>query len=497
MEQVSAEIQHGLLAMAPPDLAALVSAAEAQMVDQARVDPVAFAAYVLRDEETGRPIIPTEIHEEWQRLYTYSKRLLIWSHIEAGKTNQLSIARALFELGLDPGLRIVVVSNTDAQAQKICMTIAKYIERSEELHRVFPHLTWARGAPWTMHQLFVERPVNSKDPSVLTLGIHGNILGARIDRLFMDDLLDYENTVSPTQRADLIAWFQSTLEGRLTRRAKVCCIGTAWHREDIMHYFAGRPEWLAVRYPVVNDLGEPTWPQRWPVERIDEKRAILGPLEFSRQLMCVARSDEDARFKKEWINRGILRGDGKQLAWALESVPPGFSVYTGVDLSVGHKDSDLCCLFTICVHPNGDREVLNVESGRWAGPDIVDRIIDIHRRFQGIVVVENNGSQEFILQFTRERSAVPVRPYHTGAKVFNNAEFGIESMATEMANGKWIIPSDRGRCHPEIEAWISEMLYYDPRGHPGDRLMASWFAREGSRMSKPKVSVGRVDLMSR
>ena len=64
----------------------------------------------------------------------------------------------------------------------------------------------------------------------------------------------------------------------------------------------------------------------------------------------------------------------------------------------------------------------------------------------------------------------------------NHPQDGVEGIAAEMANSRWIIPCDtEGKPSPEIEAWIQEMLYYDPRGHTGDRLMASWFAREGSR----------------
>jgi hypothetical protein len=35
--------------------------------------------------------------------------------------------------------------------------------------------------------------------------------------------------------------------------------------------------------------------------------------------------------------------------------------------------------------------------------------------------------------------------------------------------------------HKEILDWISELLFFDPREHTGDRVMASWFAREGAR----------------
>jgi hypothetical protein len=126
----------------------------------------------------------------------------------------------------------------------------------------------------------------------------------------------------------------------------------------------------------------------------------------------------------------------------------------------------------------------------------VAKIIDHHRRFFSICVVENNAAQDFIVQFARGQFAVPIRPFTTGRNKAH-PEFGVESIAAEMAGGKWVIPNNEGRCTPEVDAWISEMLYYDPTAHTGDRLMASWFAREGARLGDAKVSGYALDLMSR
>lgn len=484
--------------LAPAQLKAALAQLDDLHCKMARKDPNAFMTYVLRDEESGQPILQSKIHQVWQQLIDQYRRVLIWSHVEAGKTNQVSIGRSIYELGKNQNLRVVVVSNTDGQAQKICLTVGKYITGSPQLARVFPGLQRDKGMPWTMHQLYVKRSSRAKDPSFQTCGIHGNILGARIDLLILDDLLDYENTLSQTQRNDLWNWFHATLEGRLTKNARVWCVGTAWHRDDFMHRISKTQSWKSVRFPVVDDKGNPTWPERWPAARIEEKRTILGPLEYSRQLLCVARSDEDARFKREWIDKCIARGEGKSMIAALAELPPGFSTYTGVDLGVRTKDgSDLTVLFTIAVHPNGDRQVLDCDSGRWSGPDIVKKIEEKHAAYRSIVIVENNAAQQFIVDFTKKTSAVPVRPYTTTGKVFRSYEFGMESMAVELANEKWIIPSRNGIVHPELDAWRTELLYYDPKTHPGDRLMASWFAREGAGQIKPKAQVGRIDLLRR
>ena len=464
----------------------------------ARVHPGHFNSYVLQDEQTGLPIECNQTHFEWADLLTRHKRCLIWGHVESGKSQQISIGRTLWELGRNPNTRVVVVSNTDSQAQAIVSTCARYIEGSERLHRVFPNLRRAKGQAWTRHALTVERVGTPTHPSLRSCGIHGNILGARIDRLILDDILDYENTTSETQRKDLQSWYSSTLGGRLTADASVWCVGNAWNVDDMLHQWAKTNTWACYRYPVISASGRLNWPERWSRERIERWKEEYGPLEFARQLLCVARSDEDSRFKRDWVYGCLLEMDGgEHMVWALQEIPAGCRTFTGVDLSTG-KARDLTVLFTIMVRPNGSRLVLSCESGKWGADEILANIKSAHERYRSIAIVENNAAQDYIVQMLRGQTSVPVIPYTTGAKVHRSPDFGIESMAVEFSNGKWEIPCGTGgRIHPELSAWMGEMLYYDPDGHPGDRLMASWFAREGASNPKKRGRVGRLDLVTR
>lgn len=437
------------------------------------------------------------VHCAWQQMISEHKRLVIWSHVESGKTQQISIGRVIWELGRNQSLRTAIVSNTQDQAIKIVRAVAKYIDQNPEVQMIFPELRAAD--PWTSTQLFVHRPVVSKDPSVQAFGVHGNVLGARIDLLILDDILDYENCRTPALRQDLWDWYHATLSGRLTRNARVVVIGTAFHPDDTLHRFGRQAGWHAVRYPVVDPkTGKPRWPERWPMSRINERREEDPTgIEFARQMLCQARDNTVARFKQEWINTALKKGEGKRLIASLESIPPGFRTYTGVDLGVQrHAAAGASVLFTILVHPNEDRELIGIEAGKWSGPEIINRIIDANRRYMSIIIVENNAAQDFIVQFAQASSAVPIKPFTTGRNKAH-PEFGVEALAAEMAGGKWIIPNTDGHTDPEVSAWISEMLYYDPMGHTGDRLMAAWFAREGSRMSQQVVEYGRLNLTAR
>lgn len=464
-----------------------------QVAAIARLRPDVFQQFILRDETSGSAIKLSPSHKEWHPLISKHDRLVLWSHVEAAKSQAISISRVLWELGNNRRLRCCVLSNTHGQAVKLVRAIANHIESNDRLHQVWrdfkPHV------PWTDSAITIARGEGVKDPSVQAMGMHGALLGARLDLVVVDDVLDYENTRTPEARQKTWDWFQSTVMGRLTEKARVIVVGTAFHPEDLLHRLAAQPGWVSKRYPVVSEAGEPQWPERWSLERVDRKRLELGPLEFSRQMLCLAYDDSAARFKKEWIDACLARGKDKEWGYALASVPLGCKVFTGVDLAVQqHAAADHTVLFTVLFYQNGDREILDIQRGKWSGPDIVTRIADTHKRYQGIIIVENNAAQKYLEQYTRDQG-IPVRGFTTGRNKAN-PDFGVESLAAEMSSGKWIFPC-RGGISRELGVFMSELLQYDPASHTGDTIMGCWFAREGARMSQPKAQQGRLNLLNR
>lgn len=491
------------LALYPERAEQFIRVAKEARKELARLDPSAFAEYVGRHEGTGARLRQAPLHREFQELISNNTRVVLWSAIEHGKSFQVSVLRVLWELGRNPNLRVVLVSNTEKMAAKWVRAQQQYLtgtgEAAEALREVFPHLR--PGKVWTSTAYNVARPFVSKDYSVQAIGVHGALLGARTDLLVLDDVLDYENTRTPDQRDNLKRWVRATLFGRLTAGSRVVCVGTAWTPDDLMHDLSVEDGWVAQRFPTIDEsTGEPAWPEQWPLDRIRERERLLGPLEAARQLHCKGRSDAESRFREDWIKACLARGDGRRLSTGLVAVPPGYRIITGVDLGTREsKKSDRTVLFTIAVHPDQTREVLEVLSGQWEAPEIIRRILSAHQRFKSLVIVESNAAQDFVRQFLVSKRAIPIWPFQTG-KNKHSPEWGVESLAVEMANGKWLIPSRGGQAATtEIEAWIKEMLFYDPNAHTGDRLMASWFAREGARAraNKGRAQRGTLNLRNR
>jgi len=472
---------------------------EAQKV-LARKSPLYFCPYVLKVEGTNTPIKLSGYHRQWHKMFMENDRIVIWSHPEGGKTWNL-IGYCLWRMGLNHNIRIAWASNTYGQAERPVKAIMQSLEQNVELKEVFPDLrpSTRRGDAFGVHALTIEREEVSKDPTLATCGAHGSILGARVDLLIIDDAIDFENTRDQTQRDKFAEWVSTTLFSRLTDNAQVIVVGNAWHKDDLLHRMAQNSRFASGKFPLVTADGSSGWPEIWSPKRIELKKAELqNPLLFSRLYLCEVRDDASSRFQRAWLDAALQRGKGRKFSEGLQTLPAGYKVYTGVDLGVKqHTGSDSTVLFTICIHPDGSREVLSIDVGKWQAPEIVQRLYDNHHRYHAIIYVEDNAAQDFIRQWLTGTTAVPVRPFNTGKNKLS-PEFGVESLATEFYAGKWVIPElGSPQQLRERDAWLNEMYYYDPRSHTGDRLMACWIAREGARQGHIRVETSKRDWFSR
>jgi hypothetical protein len=458
----------------------------------ARVAPGAFTELVLRDNQ-GRQLTLAPMHREFHRLAEKHKHLVLMAHFESGKTENLAIARTLWELGRDPSLTFAVISKTENQALKTTRRIREIIETSAELRMVFPDLR--PGRPWGDTAFCVNRPHGARTPSVQAFGIDVAILGDRVDRMIIDDAMDWESARTDTQRRSVVDKTQHHLMSRLTDRARVIVSGVPFHVEDLISTLGRQSGWHLARFPVENDDGSPRWPQRWPKDRIEEVRVTLGPAAAARQLDLKAVSDADASFLESDITNAIARGEKATAlgGWNGRSVlvnrSPYHKVVLGCDPAVGLKPhNDLSAIVAVLIHPNGDREVIGVDSGRWLMGTIVEHIDAMNMRFAAdVVAVESNASQDYLAQQLAGNRQIRVLRHATGRGKMSLA-WEAEELAKEMHHGKWIFPSVGGRVRdPEVGALVRDMtLMTRADRHTPDRVsalaMARWAIDQSTRL---------------
>lgn len=495
----------------------------------ARTDTAVFAEFILRDEKDGRPIESQELHYSWHDEISGHDRVVLLTSVETGKSQQLTIALPLFDLGQDPRHRILIVSKRKEMAKKFTSSIRNIITSSEELKMVFPELRPSDNGQWQADAFVVHRPGKGspKDYSVEAAGLDANKLGSRYTRIYIDDLLDFNGTWTDYQRKKTLTWLESTLFGRLAPGGKIVFIGNPWHEEDAAHILGRRKGWKMIRAGVVKDdidantfLGMSqaereklhyTWKSRWGPERILKFIQDFGETEANRQVFAKTPKAGSKLFNEKWVQVCMARGVGKSLRSCLlaDEVPDGAFVSIGVDLaSRKGKKNDSTAFFVFLVHPpsdsskqpHGDLELLWLERAKMGSPEIKNRIVELHSMFpEAVFTVEDIGAQIYITQdLCVEHPEITTRNFTTNMANKWGMENGFGGLNAQFEAARVIIPSqkttvqygngekivsaeDSYDIEPIIRAWIQEVKNVSKDEHTGDLAMASLFARDGAK----------------
>ena len=472
------------------------------LLHEARKDTTVYNRLVYRDDITGKPWETQPFQLEWEGaieapdepwpLDEHGKpiiRLVLLAPAGHGKSQQFArsyITRKMGEATLrgDPVPRCVVLSNVSDQAEKRTMLVRDDIDSNERLRAVYPDLKRSAGGVWTSTRMRLESPVPTTDPHVQAIGIGGPLLGSRVDIGIVDDPCDMENTWTHGQRQKVLRWYLSTFSTRFDGRGTVIVIMTSWHEEDLGHLLVRDYGYRMLRYEACDEnLDNRLWPSKFTEAKLRYMRDTEpGPIEFARTMRNIIMDDSFRKIKMDWIQAALQRG----LRVKAGVAPKGAKwIATFLDPAGGKRNrkGDLAATFTGALMPNGDRQVIEVDSGRWTSPEMKRKLIASHDTYGAKVGVEDNGVQGWIQQDIVAETSIDVITKTTTSEKWDPAT-GVDSIGLELYNGKWIIPSipdDNGFPRPatkEIGEWIREMLNFQVGAHTGDRLMASYGWRQ-------------------
>lgn len=494
--------------MTAEDPSRTASEEEAIRIALARRSPVHFCAYVLRDTKRGKPLDLQPYHAALvARLFEAPHRKVIRGHPISGKT-ELTIGAGLWALGRDLMAGIaptcgwigdtkrVALARAEAMVEYVPPPTGPTTEAQAAFARVYPSIVrgdlWNADRGYRFHRR--DRMIRSKDPTVQAAGADTGIHGSHLRYLFGDDVQTYTNQRLASRRAQVYDQFVRKTIDRLEPGAEawILFLTNTWWDDSCdailtaRHGFADLTLDVSSRNPYEcgGDLGTLNWPGLYS-ETVIREEVAGNPLkgEVARRFWNVRlKRSERNPFKSEWIE--LCKVPGLRLLPRLDVLPPGFSVFTGIDLGGfdGKTSSDPSCLFTLLLRNDGlrRRRPIDVQTGRWHVHELIERMVSVHERYHSQLIVESVGVQLAVAQMAAGRE-LPVRPFVTTGANKWDPTLGIQSLAAEFAMGQWEVPvNEDGSMDSEIEGWVAEMEAFDPERHTGDRLVASWLAKMGA-----------------
>jgi predicted phage terminase large subunit-like protein len=437
---------------------------------RARRDADAFAEFAFTDG-AGRPLRQAAVHRDLQRFLDSHSRALVELPRDHGKTMQVC-ARVLWELGRRPDLRVKLVCATEALAAERGRFLRNAVAHNERLRMVFPHLRPAH--PWSAERFTVNRPAEVIGPSVTAFGVGAASTGTRADLLVCDDIVDVKSVRSRADRERVKVFYRDNLVNLLEPDGRLWNIFTPWHGDDLNSQLKKNRAYAHFRRAVGDDL-QPVWPEKWPRERLVQRRQEIGELSFTRAYRLACVSDEAV----------IIRPESVQF-WS-EPEPANLTVLA-IDPAVSTKRSaDCSALVALARGDDGKIRCLEALAHRVRMPELIDLIDDADRRLKpDVILLEANaafqGLYDLLVSQTRFGGKV------VGIPQSKDKVTRVNIFSTPVRNGNFRLMGERGGVDASQRTLFDEITTF-PVGEHDDLLDAAAMGTAWLLTSTPQVRI--------
>lgn len=454
------------------------------------------------------------------------------------KSTVITVEWIVYKICMNPNSHGVIIGKTEAKAKKFLHAVKQRLtdRRWSKLQRAYapPGGFKQQGNVWTANMIYVGQPVASeeKDPTLQALGIKGDLQGARLQFMVLDDCVDMQNAHLWEDQKE---WLDDIAQSRLYG-GQLLAVGTRAGNYDLYaalmdgdNFISGKTSWSQMKQPAVLEYAEdPTewktlWPRStqpfdpddetsvadedgmyptWDGPKLAEKRNSIDPAKWS-LLYMQEETNSTNTFKREavWGSVNRMRKPGPLVAGAPghpRTGAEGMYVVAAMDPNFG---AGIGFVVVMAVdRTTQKRWVLNAfvkahPSAEWT----IQTIKDVTTMY-GVNgwVIENNGFQGFLVNLPEIKSflasrGVNIKGHWSGnnkldpdygvsslSGLFGSVREGVGAVEKAHHNGDNLIMLPDPAKSEGIKLMIEQLLIWVPgkkgKELPQDGPMALWFA---------------------
>lgn len=387
------------------------------------------------------------------------------------KTAIITVGRNIQRILNNPQIRILIASNKSENAEAMLSELKGHLANPWLLW-CFPDILYvdpARDAEkWTNSAITVRRKRRTKEATIETIGVSGELTSKHYDHGTFDDVVGKENSQTRDLLLDTIQFIriaESLFDPGSTRDY----VGTPWHYADAWAWLLEQrakhglalgtyidPCWRPCTPgdPQGQDVPgfgwvAPRFPERFPISELLNIRRFKGSAEFAAQYLLNPVSADTAVFRRDKLlirERAELPDAGS--LWCCMTVDPAISTKAWADYSA---------IAVTGFGPDGTLYILDLRRGKWPESELLHHIYDAWARTPGIraVGIEAVGfAKIFRRLFTAEGERrgffLPVVGLERDTKVTKNVR--IRALQPPWEAGQIVCASDV----PALEDFLEE-----------------------------------------
>ena len=470
--------------------------------------------------------VPQEVHPSIIYEPGAPDLLIVNTPPEHAKSTTITVNYAVYRICQNPNIRIMIVSKTQAMAQKFLLSIKNRLThpKYQDLHLAFgPAGGFEKNSDsWKQDLIYLSadaRDSGEKDPTVQAIGIRGHIYGSRADLIIMDDCVDHTNAHEYEKQID---WIQSEVMSRIDNDGgKLLVVGTRLRPKDLyselrdpMRYpdetspwtyfaqpavleFADNSKdwvtlWAKTNMPPVSGKGVPDENglyDKWTGEALSKKRGRMSPNLWA-MVYQQQQVHEDSAFPSDAV-KGVINA-GRNIGRIPKGMPnvrpqgmDGLIVVAGFDPAGSGYSAAVAIGLDISTQK---RYLLDVSNVAGMLPDEIRSLIKDWTDKYNISEwrIEKNAFQTMLTQdrevreYLSSRGAV-LREHHTGQNKWDT-DFGVASLTTLFhgyEEGNALIEFPSTHASEGLKALIEQLVTWypdSPKSQKKDCVMAFWFA---------------------
>lgn len=355
----------------------------------------------------------TDAHDEMIRDWHSADQFRQWMAFRGfGKSTVAEEAVALAACFREFKNYLIVGSSFERAAERL-RAVSYELENNEEISQLFGDM---RGPVWG-----VEKVILSNGVMIQAIGREQALRGVkyldqRPDGAFVDDIETRVAVRTPEGRQAMLAWFMTELLPALDPVAKIRVCATPLHEEGLPYQLMkggeheAPSEWKTRIYPIeykdVDGVVQPTWPERFPPEKIAALRSSFASRglsrEFDMEYMCKAASSESKPFTAD-----MYRIEPQVKTWQAT-----FAMFDPARTTNAKSATTGYAAWSWI----GNRLVVWDAWGKFLMPDqIVAEVFNCNEDMRPVMIgVEEDGLNEFLMQpiraeQVRRGEAIPVQ----------------------------------------------------------------------------------------
>ncbi|HAT67251.1 MAG TPA: hypothetical protein DCS66_22095 [Flavobacteriaceae bacterium] len=234
------------------------------------------------------------------------KRVIVNIAPRHGKSELISYLAPAWFLGKHPTKKVIMASHTADLAVNFGRRVRNLVG-SDSYKDVFPDVSLQADSK------SASRWGTNFNGEYFAIGVGGALAGRGADLFIIDD--PHSEQDAKLGKPDIFLpaweWFQSGPLQRLMPGGAIIVVMTRWSKLDLTGQIVNQmiknddvDEWEVVEFPAIiedkNGEESSLWPEFWPLEELQSKRAALDPRYWQAQYIQNPTSEEGALLKREW-----------------------------------------------------------------------------------------------------------------------------------------------------------------------------------------------------